>query len=330
MASSRLCVLLTLVFHPSAVYAVPDQPRVPMAAACPPPNTVNAPSMDDIIVFTMAGESFIRMLYNWVLHMHTALPEQPYEVHATDLSTLTACTESVRPPGRCAYSQLEGERNESLSYYANPFYRFKVAVLLKILQTSQGRAALLLDTTSLVRSPGCMQSWMRYPEDIVISSSRGTPRDFEKQFGRVANTGALLVRPSALRLIELWQNDMPTHYDDPTIEYSGNQEHFNHLLQRNSFTWDRNLAFLFQNTSGKQYDRTGTVRIPTSASGNGASVTMHVRFLSIIQWPRDANRSEGKCLYHPYEHEDREARFRRAGWWYLMPPSPPPLGRMPA
>ena len=169
-----------------------------------------------------------------------------------------------------------------------------------------------------------MQSWMRYPEDIVISSSGGAPRDFAKQFGRVANTGALLMRPSALRLIELWLNDMQTHHDDPTKEYSGNQEHFNHLLQRNSFAWDR------QNTSGRQSDRTGAVRIPTSASGNGASVTMHVRFLSPIQWPRDANRSEGKCLYHPYEHEDREARFRRAGWWYLMPPSPPPLGRMPA
>ena len=47
MASSRLCVLLTLIFHPSAVYAVRDQPkaaarmpRTPMAAARPPPNTV--------------------------------------------------------------------------------------------------------------------------------------------------------------------------------------------------------------------------------------------------------------------------------------------------
>ena len=66
--------------------------------------------------------------------------------------------------------------------------------------------------------------------------------------------------------------------------------------------------------------------VMAAAQGTGASRTgvaqhndlkVRLRFLSLTRWPRVANRSEGRCLYHPFAHADREGVFRRAGWWYL-------------
>lgn len=254
-----------------------------------------------LTVFTLASQDFISMLRNWVRHMAIELPEQSFEAHATDSATFAACRGFVYQPGVCVHSPFNvSSEKDRAEYYATRFYAHKVAILLTVLQRSS--TVIMLDATALIGSASCFDQWKAYQEDIVTSASMTDPPDFARAFGQVANTGAILIRATARELVGSWLEGMQKNR-----LVHGDQRHFNRLLTERGFAW-ANV------TTTAQQGRVGSIRgwrNPAREEG-----TNTIRFLPLLQWPRQSNRSAGKCLYHPFVHTAREEIFARDGWWH--------------
>lgn len=254
-----------------------------------------------MVVFTMASREFVSILHNFMSHMASALPQLPYEVHASDSTTLEACIDYAQPTATCVSSPLSpsGDHQEWKDYYANPFFRHKVQILVRVLARARSEV-IMLDVTALVTNYTCFFEWQSSTEDIVTSAGNVSPPFFAQQFGLVANTGATLVRFTALSLWQEVLNEMRRE-----VELNGQngsvseQVHLGWVLMKHNFTWIQK-----HETSGV------------------ASIWAHkrrllIRFLDTVRWPRSCKRRDGRCLYHPYVHTNRSSRFTSDGFWYL-------------
>jgi hypothetical protein len=277
--------------------------RIPVSVAKVP---------NGVTIFTIANSNFVKILHNFHLHMATKLPAVPFETHAVDRETFRACQSFAILPQTCSYSPIEdgtAARNSTESYYENPIYMHKVATLLEVM--SRSLVSVLLDATSLVSSPPCLLEWLAYPEDIV-GSTGWNPGQFSHRFGWALNTGAVLFRRTAIEFIRrtLWQMRR-RHYSGVD---QGDQLYINFGLMHSNFTWSRGEFYNDHSADPNMWDRIG-VAAPIDYASVRREIS--VRFLSPTRWPRHANASDGRCLFHPYVHEDREGYFRSRGFWYL-------------
>ena len=272
-----------------------------------------------MIVFTMANRIFVQILQNFMAHMSSKLAKIPYEAHAADRTTYAACRQSVRTPGTCILSPHETRRGHN-TYYRNPFYIYKVRLLVTILVRSGGDV-IMLDATALVLTPSCIEEWMHFQEDIITSSSNSHPSFFARRYGITANSGAILFRQNATAFAKKWLASM-TFAEKRLYKVSGSkmptddQWHLAYLLWKGKISW-ANGTTLCRNCASTSLRADVHARATSSVASVEQTVLqpLRIRFLSYLRWPRLA--AVNACLYHPYVHSNRAARFTKDGHWYL-------------
>lgn len=250
---------------------------------------VGAITDEPVTVATCVDKDYVDMLPNFMKHMKTVLPMVQYSVYTMDHKTRKRCRELSLRFSSCVCEHRPMSEYESKykarakgNHYDSKVFQYKTDLFVELVRNVS--SVLFLDITSLVLSKTCWHEFTQYPEDIVGSPAFGLPAKFTKKYGVAMNTGAILLRRTALPLLEQFER---LHF-----EKGGPQ----------------------QPALMKTFDVFGFNWTEQDDVANVSSTNTSVRFLSYPTWGRD----EQKCLYHPSKcHESHEETFRRAGLWYL-------------
>ncbi len=286
-----------------------------------------SPDFPGIIVLS-ANARYLSMLRNAMRH-YALMPGAPaLAVHCLDSVTHVTCLQDSQGRADVRCVQVPA-LNISRYGKVEALLMYKLqAVRDELLRLPQGRSALLLDVDALILSRPCFDEMNAYPESIVAQAG-GCPGCTDRicqALGAVFNTGAMLLRPSALQLLEPMLGKWEAHRNAGG-QYSHHcfeQEAFNNAVSAAKPQW---LAF----------PERVVLRAP--ALGN-----LTLRMLPISRWPAglklrtlkmryngslyrlnqggipsgDVSWRNSTCVLHAIgEGVQANATFMRHGLWHL-------------